>query len=157
MKQYTYPAVFYFDEEYNQYAVEFSDICIYAEGDTMEETYANAQEYLKKYLDCCDELGVEPNTPGTYNWVEKEHPNGKTMLVTVDYEPKHNVEKKQETFTNLNDNIVENLEEDMVSSIENELDNDNPILKEIIKERIDRQKKADDDDGDDDFSLPEIE
>ena len=157
MKQYTYPAVFYFDEEYNQYAAEFSDICIYAEGETMEEVYQNAQEYLKKYLDCCDELGVEPNTPGTYDWVEKEHPNGKTMLVTVDYEPTTAVEKK-ETFTNLNKDIVEDLDLDIISSIENERYDDNPVMKELMKDRLKHQKNnSDDDDGDDDFSLPEID
>ena len=66
MKRYTYPAVFYYDEEYNDYAVEFSDICIYAEGNTMEEAYKNAQDYLVAYLDCCVELEVAPNKPNTY-------------------------------------------------------------------------------------------
>ena len=157
MKQYTYPAVFYFDEEYNQYAAEFSDICIYAEGETMEETYKTAQEYLKKYIDCCDELGVEPNTPGSYNWVEKEHPNGKTMLVTVDYEPKTESVAKKETYTNLNEDIVENLDEDIVSDIESGLNDDNPAIKEFMKERLSQKRDDDDDAGDDDFSLPEID
>ena len=54
--QYTYPAVFYYDEEYGDYAVEFSDICIYAEGDTIEDAYKNAQEYLLAYLETCEKL-----------------------------------------------------------------------------------------------------
>lgn len=156
MKQYTYPAVFYFDEEYSQYAVEFSDICIYAEGETIEEAYKNAQNYLIKYLECCDELGVEPNEPNTYNFVEESHPNGKTMLVTVDYEQKSQAEK-QETYTNLNDDIVEDMDSDMLKGIESELSNDNPVMNELLRESVIKKSKAADDDGDDDFSLPEIE
>ena len=155
MKQYTYPAVFYFDSEYNQYAVEFSDICIYAEGETIEEAYKNAQKYLVAYLECCDELGVEPNQPNTYNFVEESHPNGKTMLVTVDYEQKGEAEK-QETFTNLNNDIVEDLDADIANNIQNELSNENPVMKELLRESVIKQSRAADDDGDDDFSLPEI-
>ena len=156
MKSYTYPAVFYYDEEYNDYAVEFSDICIYAEGDTMEEAYKNAQEYLVAYLDCCQELGVEPNTPNTYKAIENEHPNGKTMLVTVDYEEKsfsNNKEKVQETYTNLNDNILEDLE--------GEEQEEKSILEEVERFQQEREKTikrpVDDDDDGDDFGLPEID
>ena len=159
MKQYTYPAVFYYDDEYNDYAVEFSDICIYAEGDTMEDAYKNAQDYLVAYLDCCTELGVEPNTPNTFAIIENEHPNGKTMLVTVEYDDKkakYSITKAQETYTNLNNDILEEID-----SKQDEL-----VLEEVKKMQLENQKaresaiqnKNDDgDDGDDDFSLPEVE
>ena len=163
MKQYTYPAVFYYDEEYKDYAVEFSDICIYAEGDTMEEAYENAQDYLIAYLDCCEELGVSPNPPNTYDDVLKDHPNGKVMLVTVDWSSKKERENKkeekaqettkpQETWTNLNQDIVESIE----SSFN---DGDNPIINELMRNKIKAQANNRDDDGDDDgdFSLPEID
>lgn len=164
MKSYTYPAVFYKNEDYGDYAVEFSDLCIYAEGDTMEEVYKNAQDYLIAYLDCCDELGVAPNKPDTYESTLKDHPNGKIMLVTVDYEPKKRREKQgghlggtekkpTETFTNLNDDIVEDIETSFG-------DGENAEIKEILKHQV--KKQADDggvnNDGDDgDFALPEIE
>lgn len=157
MKRYTYPAVFYYDEEYNDYAVEFSDICIYAEGNTMEEAYKNAQDYLVAYLDCCAELEVAPNTPNTYESTLKDHPNGRIMLVTVEYEPKNVVlnkpEKPQETYTNLNDDILEDAEEEQEEKL---------VLKEVEKFQKEREaalsRQSDDgDDGDDDFSLPEVE
>ena len=166
MKQYTYPAVFYYDEEYNDYAVEFSDICVYAEGDTMEEAYENAQDYLTAYLDCCDELGVAPNPPNTYDDVLKDHPNGKVMLVTVDWankkeresnkkdtkiENEQTEQKPQETFTNLNQDIVESIETSFN-------DGDNPVMNELIRNQVQSKPTDDGDDGDDgDFSLPEIE
>ena len=156
MKRYTYPAVFYYDNEYSDYAVEFSDICIYAEGNTMEEAYKNAQDYLVAYLDCCAELEVAPNPPNTYESTLKDHPNGKIMLVTVEYEPKNVVlnkpEKPQETYTNLNDDILV----DAVDEQEEKL-----VLKEIEKFQKEREEalknKPDDGDGDDDFSLPEVD
>ena len=158
MKRFTYPAVFYYDEEYNDYAVEFSDICIYAEGNTMEEAYKNAQDYLVAYLDCCVELEVAPNPPNTYESTLKDHPNGKIMLVTVDYEPKADLinkpEQPQETYTNLNDDILEDVDEEQ---------EEQSVLKEVEKFQQEREaalnSKPDDDDGDgdDDFSLPEVE
>ena len=162
MKRYTYPAVFYYDKEYNDYAVEFSDICIYAEGDTIEEAYKNAQDYLVAYLDCCTELEVAPNLPNTYESTLKDHPNGKILLVTVDYEPKkvslNKPEKPQETYTNLNDDIL----------VENEEQEEKLVLKEVEKFQKEREaalnnRPSDDgnddggDAGDDDFSLPEVE
>ena len=162
MKQYTYPAVFYYDEECNDFAVEFSDICIYAEGDTMEEAYKNAQQYLIYYLDCCAELGVAPNTPNTYEDMLKYHPNGRVLLVTVDYVEKRkrknlqesgaeNADLPKETFTNLNYDIVENIETNFNKDYE-------AVMSELMKNRMKAQnEKPQDGDGDDDFGLPEID
>lgn len=160
MKQYTYPAVFYYDEQCDDYAVEFSDICIYAEGETIEDAYKNAQDYLVAYLDCCSDLGVAPNPPNTYKDVLKSHPNGKIMLVTVDYEDKkrRNAEapakKPQESFTNVNDSIVESIEsnfnEDEETIIKNIMRSQNAPLQKTS------HQNSGDDDGDDDFSLPEV-
>ena len=157
--QFTYPAVFYYDEEYNDYAVEFSDICVYAEGDTMEEAYQNAQNYLTAYLETCEELKVAPNSPNTYESTLKDHPNGKIMLVTVDYESKHKKQKSQNEQKN-NEDIFASLEDDIIEDIEQGLDDgDNPALKRFLESRIleQEEKQNDVDDGDDDFGLPEIE
>ena len=162
MKQYTYPAVFYYDEEYDDFAVEFSDICIYAEGETMEDAYINAQQYLTYYLDCCAELGVAPNKPNTYKDMLKGHPNGRVMLVTVNYVEKSkrkNIQESEteendlptETFTNLNDDIVESIETNFNKD-------DNAIVEELMQSRINNQEEnLQDDDGDGDFGLPEID
>ena len=150
MKQYTYPAVFYQSEEYGDYAVEFSDICIYAEGDTMEDAYANAQKYLLKYLEICDELGTAPNQPNKFEEMQKNslqrHPNGKVMLVTVEYKSKNNSDTNE--FANLQDDIVEDIEHGLEEG-------ENPAMHRYIKDEVLREIK--DDDGDDDFGLPEID
>lgn len=157
--QFTYPAVFYYDEEYEDYAVEFSDICIYAEGDTMEEAYQNAQNFLLAYLETCEDLKIAPNAPNSYESTIKNHPNGKVMLVTVDYVSKKKKLKEQEPmqenkFATLHDEIVEDIE----SNFE---DGDNPALKRYMENQLKSQSKPVDDDngndGDDDFGLPEID
>lgn len=159
--QFTYPAVFYYDEEYDDYAVEFSDICIYAEGDTMEDAYKNAQEYLIAYLETCDELKVAPNPPNTYESTLKDHPNGKIMLVTVDYESKH--KKLKEQSENKTQKLYASLEDDIVEDIESGFnDGDNPALKRYLENQIkneyeNSETNLNDNDGDDDFGLPEIE
>ena len=157
--QFTYPAVFYYDEEFDDYAVEFSDICIYAEGDTMEEAYQNAQEYLLAYLETCEELKTAPNPPNTYESTLKNHPNGKIMLVTVDYESKHKKLKEQDKKES-GEKIFASLEDDIVEDIENSLnDGENPAIKMYMEKQIKEREILDnkDADGDDDFGLPEIE
>lgn len=108
MEELVYPAVFYFDEEYNDYAVEFCDVCIYTEGDTMQDAFKNAQKYLRAYLKCCKELSVKPTTPTDFDKVKATHKNGKVLLVSAPYE---NVQaKKKDTFSSLNDDIVEDID-----------------------------------------------
>ena len=155
--QFTYPAVFYYDEEYEDYAVEFSDICIYAEGDTMEEAYQNAQNFLLAYLETCEDLKIAPNAPNSYESTIKDHPNGKVMLVTVDYVSK---KKKQKEQVVEEGNKYSTLHDDIVEEIESEFeDGDNPVLKRYMESQVKIQAQNNDDgnDGDDDFGLPEIE
>ena len=152
--QFTYPAVFYYDEEYSDYAVEFSDICIYTEGETMEDAYQNAQEFLLAYLETCEELHIAPNEPNKYENTLKLHPNGKVMLVTVDYESKKKHGKEEpmpeKQFSTLEDDIVEDIKEGFEEG-------DNPVLAKYIKDSILNKKPKDDDGDGDDFGLPEVE
>ena len=155
--QFTYPAVFYYDEEYEDYAVEFSDICIYAEGDTMEEAYKNAQNFLLAYLETCEDLKIAPNAPNTYESTIKDHPNGQVMLVTVDYISKKKKQKEQEMA---NVNKFATLQDEIVEDIETNLEyGDNPSVRQYMETQVKNQVKNnndDDDGGDDDFGLPEI-
>ena len=133
MEEIVYPAVFYYDKEYDDYAVEFCDICIYTEGDTMQEAYASAQKFLKVYIKCCKEMNLKPNPPSDYDKVENTHPNGKVMLVAVEYEDGE--AKMVETYSDLNSDIL--------------ADDDIEIEKE--------ESISNNDTGDDDFGLPSIE
>ena len=92
MAHFVYPAIFYRDSEYDNFAVAFPDVNIYTDGDTMEEAYSNAQKFLLSYLDCCEQLGQIPETPSDFDDVVKEtkSPNETVMLVSVDLKTKNN-------------------------------------------------------------------
>ena len=109
MEEIVYPAIFYYDSEFEDYAVEFCDVCIYTEGDSMQEAYANAQKFLKAYIKFCKEMGLKPNKPTDYQNVELTHSNGKVMLVAVEYDD--DSAQKTETFSGLNDDILEDIDE----------------------------------------------
>ena len=137
MEEIVYPAIFYYDKEFDDYAVEFCDICIYTEGDTMQEAYANAQKFLKAYIKCCKEMGLKPNNPSNYENVENNHPNGKVMLVAVEYEDESAT--KTETFSDLNKDILEDVDNFQTERTKN------------------IERKNTDDGDDDDFGLPSID
>lgn len=111
MAKFVYPAIFYYDSEYKNYAVAMPDVNIYTEGDTMEDAYKNAQDFLLSYLDCCQKLHQNPEKPTEFTQVVNSHKDGTVMLVSVetpDNQPKTKVEIIQnndilEDFNNILD------------------------------------------------------
>lgn len=120
MAQFVYPAIFYYDEDYNNYAVAMPDVNIYTEGDTMEEAYKNAQDFLLSYLDCCQKLNQTPEKPTEFNKVVVSHKNETVMLVSVITDDRQG---KQQKLTSSNNDILEDFN--------NILNNDDFSLPEI--------------------------
>lgn len=140
MAHFVYPAVFYYDSEYQNYAVAFPDVNIYTDGDTMEDAYKNAQEYLLSYLDCCEQLGKNPEQPSDFASVSGAHKNANesVMLVAVDFKSDKKVplQKVDDIFEDVEESVFVQAQESETKNFD--FDND------------------DDDDGEI-FSLPEIE
>ena len=84
MAKFVYPAIFYYDNDYNTYAVALPDVNIYTEGDTIEDAYKNAQEFLLSYLDCCEQLNQSPENPSVFSEVVNTHKQDTVMLVSVE-------------------------------------------------------------------------
>ena len=101
MAKFVYPAIFYYDNDYNNYAVALPDVNIYTEGDTIEDAYKNAQEFLLSYLDCCEQLNQSPEKPSVFNEVVNAHKQDTVMLVSVEFENKK--PNKQNVESNNND------------------------------------------------------
>lgn len=101
MAKFVYPAIFYYDNDYNNYAVALPDVNIYTEGDTIEDAYKNAQEFLLSYLDCCEQLNQAPEKPSVFNEVVNAHKQDTVMLVSVEFENKK--PNKQNVESNNND------------------------------------------------------
>ena len=127
MAKFVYPAKFYYNEEYDNYSVAFADVGIFTDGATIEEAYQRAQEFLLSYLDCCEQLAQNPETPSNYLDVVKNAEDATVMLVSVDYQSKRGKKGKQEVQTDFGSDIFEDFENILAGG------------------------------GDDDFSLPSID
>ncbi len=80
-QQFVYPAVLYYDEENNNYAVAFNDLDIYTEGDSVEDAFKSAKEYLFAYLECSNHINNELEQPTSYIVVKNEHQADIVLLV----------------------------------------------------------------------------
>lgn len=80
-QQFVYPAVLYYDEENNNYAVAFNDLDIYTEGDSVEDAFKSAKEYLFAYLECSNHINNELEQPTSYIIVKNEHQADIVLLV----------------------------------------------------------------------------
>ncbi len=80
-QQYVYPAVLYYDEENNNYAVAFNDLDIFTEGDSVEDAFKSAKDYLIAYLECSNHINNELENPTSYVVVKNQHQADIVLLV----------------------------------------------------------------------------
>ena len=81
MKQFVYPAVFYFFEEENVYTAAFPDMNLYCEGDSIEDTFLKAKTFLYTYCLCSLKLGNELDKPSKFLDVKKKYEDKIVQLV----------------------------------------------------------------------------
>lgn len=81
MKQFVYPIVLYFDNDASCYTVAFHDLDIFTEGDTVEEAFLKAKEFLEAYLDCSVEFNETPEAATEYLKVAKESGENIVLLI----------------------------------------------------------------------------
>lgn len=82
-QQYTFPAIFYKDKENDSYTVAFADLDVFTEGETIEEAYESAKEFLRAYIKYSIKEYGEVELASSYDDVKKEHQNETVMLVNV--------------------------------------------------------------------------
>lgn len=89
-----FPAVFYKDEENDDYLVAFEDVRIYCEGKTIEDAFFTARRYLRDFCKLSLKMfGEVREKPRTYLEVKQNHK--KDVVLLVDAEVKA-LSKKQE-------------------------------------------------------------
>lgn len=81
MKQFLFPAVFVKDEE--GYTAIFPDLNISTEGETIEEAYLFAKDYLKVYCTYVVKFDLDIDTPSRYEKIVQKYPNDFVQLVDV--------------------------------------------------------------------------
>jgi len=83
VKQFVYPIVLYFDNETNYYTVAFHDLDIYTEGETVEEAFLKAHEFLEAYFDCLVEFNETPEEASKYLKVLEKHKKDIVLLAKI--------------------------------------------------------------------------
>ena len=81
---YVYPAIFYYDKEEDYYSVAFADLDIFTEGNTIEEAYKSAKEFLYSYIKCSMLVYGEIDAPSNLEDVKKQHEKELVMFVDVE-------------------------------------------------------------------------
>ncbi|MDR0975805.1 MAG: type II toxin-antitoxin system HicB family antitoxin [Christensenellaceae bacterium] len=83
MVKFTYPIVFIFNEETGQYNGYIPDLALYCDGETLEKTYANAEELLEYYLLLAYKHDTEIPLPSTLDDIIKKWVGYKASLITA--------------------------------------------------------------------------
>lgn len=102
-QQFVFPAVLYYDEDNNNYAVAFNDIDVFTEGTTVEDAFKSAKEYLGAYLTFSKHLNNELDSATDYITVKQEHENDIVLLVDAEASE----ENDNENVTFYNDDIFD--------------------------------------------------
>lgn len=80
-QQYIYPAILYYDNDNENYAVAFQDLDIFTEGETVEDAFKSAKEYLYAYIRCSKHIESEISSPTSFEQVRSDHPSEIVLLV----------------------------------------------------------------------------
>ncbi len=89
-----FPAVFYKDEENDDYLVAFEDVRIYCEGKTIEDAFFTARRYLKDFCKLSLKMfGEVREKPRTYLEARQNHKHEVVLLVDAEVKA---LSKKQE-------------------------------------------------------------
>ena len=83
MKSYTYPIVFVLNKETNMYNGYIPDLAIAAQGQTMEEVIAEAQELLAKFFNLAVKYGTDVPEPSSLEATYEKWKGYKVMYVTA--------------------------------------------------------------------------
>lgn len=88
MKQFVYPAVLYLDEEASCYTVAFHDLNLFTEGDTVEDAFLSAKEFLEAYFECAVEFDEDAEDASEYLSVSGDNKKNIVLLVDTKVEKK---------------------------------------------------------------------
>lgn len=85
MQQFVFPAILYKDTETQGYTIAFHDIQVFAEGETVEDAFWHAKEFLEVYCRCAMEYNGEITIATRYEDVETD-PKNIVLLVDAEIE-----------------------------------------------------------------------
>ena len=80
MQKFTYPIVFIFNEDTEGYCGFIPDLCLYSEGDTLEEVYQDAEIKLHDFFVLSRIHAIDYNEPTPLEQITKQWPGYKISL-----------------------------------------------------------------------------
>lgn len=89
-QQFVFPAVLYYDEDSSNYAVAFNDLDVFTEGETVEDAFRSAKDYLEAYIKFSMHLNNEIELATSYLVVRENHSNDIVLLVDADVDAEEN-------------------------------------------------------------------
>jgi len=100
MKKYVYPVILFTDADNKSYTVLFPDLDIVASGETVEEAYLEAEDYLKAYLEFAGKMNSQISSPSTFIETEKMNPKRTVLLAGAEVSDQLNLTKEEEEYKN---------------------------------------------------------
>ena len=100
MKKFVYPVILFEDAENKNYTVLFPDLDIVAGGETVEEAYLEAEDYLKSYLEFANKMSSEVAQPTSFVDTEKLNPKRVVLLADAEISGAINLTKEEEEYKN---------------------------------------------------------
>lgn len=107
-QQFVFPAVLYFDEDNNNYAVAFNDLDIFTEGNTVEDAFKSAKDYLLAYLRFNKHLNNDLDSATDYITVKQSHEKDIVLLIDAEIDD----EEIKNDIVNDFDNDIDIFDED---------------------------------------------
>ena len=120
MAKYMYPAVVYFDDVINEYAMAVYDVNVFADGKTMEEVYALAKSYLKEYVEIALELNGFVPAASSFEAMQEKYPDETVVMLEIEIDDgllKKHLKKRGNKYTDIFEEDVDFLlsDEDMMT------------------------------------------
>lgn len=100
MKKFVYPVILFEDAEDKTYSVLFPDLDIVASGETVEEAYLEAEDYLKAYLEFASKMKSEVAAPTSFLDAEKMNPRRVVLLADAEVSDSITLTKEEEEYKN---------------------------------------------------------
>ena len=100
MKKYVYPVILFEDAEKKYYTVLFPDLDIVASGETVEDAYLEAEDYLKSFLEFAEKMNSKISLPSTYLDTEKLNPKRIVLLADAETKGDYTLTDEEVTYKN---------------------------------------------------------
>ena len=107
MKKYVYPVILFEDAEKKYYTVLFPDLDIVASGETVEQAYLAAGDYLKSYLEFAGKMESQVTAPSTYEETQTLNPKRIVLLTDAEVNEEFQLTEDEQQYKNFIQSYIE--------------------------------------------------